>query len=138
MSTEKNKALFRSLIEEVNKGNFDPIWDTMTPDCVIVDETGKLFTKEGYRPRLDEVLGAFPDYHLVIEDLIADEDKVVVRYTESATMKGSFMGMEATGKRFTCPAIEIWRFANGKITGLWMARDLLTQSMQTGMIPEFA
>ena len=138
MSAEKNKTLFRRLIEEANKGNFDAIWDTIAPDCVIVDETGKVFTKDGYRQRLNEVLAAFPDYHLVIEDLITDEDKVVARYTESATMKGSIMGMEATGKQFTCPAIEIWRFSDGKVTGLWMARDLLTQSMQIGIIPEVA
>lgn len=60
---------------------------------------------------------------------------VVVRYTERGTMKENFMGVEETGKKFMIPAIEIWRFSGGKLTELWMARDLLTQSIQTGLIP---
>jgi len=91
--------------------------------------------KQEYKEWLEGIMSVFPDYNLVIEDLLVEADKVVVRYTESGTMKGSFMGVEATGKKFTIPAIEIWRFDNGKLRELWMARDLLTQSIQTGMIP---
>ena len=81
------------------------------------------------------VLSAMLDYHLVIKDLIAEEDKVAVRYTESGTMKGDLFGMAATGKKFSTPAIEIWRFENGKLKEMWMARDILTQGVQMGIFP---
>jgi predicted ester cyclase len=80
-------------------------------------------------------VGAFPDFHLVIEDLIAEGDKVVVRLTESGTMTGSLMGVAPTGKKYTQPAIEIHRLANGKIINLWTVRDILTVGTQTGMFP---
>ena len=60
---------------------------------------------------------------------------MVVRFTESATMQGNFMGMEATGKRFTIPAIEIYRFFNGKIAEIWEARDMGAMMQQLGLAP---
>ncbi len=134
MSTEENKVLFRGIIEDFNSGKHDAPFDVMASDCVIEDERGESFNKESYRKRMAELLAVFPDYHLVIKDLYAVEDKVIVRYSETGTMKGDFMGIPATGKSFTAPAIEIWRFNDGRLTGLWMARDTLTASMQTGMI----
>jgi steroid delta-isomerase-like uncharacterized protein len=94
-----------------------------------------LFNKDGYRQLIGEIASVYPDYNLVIEDLIADGDKVTVRFSESGTMKGDFMGVLATGKSFMTPAIEIWRFENGRIKEMWMARDLLTTMTQTGVIP---
>ena len=87
------------------------------------------------KPFLDEVMRAFPDHHIVIGELIAEGDKVAVHFTESGTMKGSLMGMEATGKQFTVPAIEIYRFANGKITEMWVARDTASIMKQLGVAP---
>ena len=133
-STEENKMLFSGIIEAFNNGNHDAPFEVMASDCVIQDERGVTFDKESYRKRIAELLAVFPDYHLVIEDLYAIEDKVIVRYSETGTMEGDFMGIPATGKSFIAPAIEIWRFNNGKLTGLWMARDTLTASIQTGMI----
>jgi len=135
MSMEENKAILSRTVEEINKGNHTAFWEVMAPDCIIQDESGKIFKKQEYRQWLEGIMNVFPDYNLVIEDLLADGDRVVVRYTERGTMKGNFMGVEATGKKFMIPAIEIWRFSDGKLIELWMARDLLTQSIQTGLIP---
>jgi len=135
MSAEENKSILRRTIEEANKGNYDAVWDIMAPDCVFLDETGTTYSKPQYKQRLDMLLSAMPDYHLVIEDLFAEEDKVAVRYTESGTMKGDLFGMAATGKKFSTPAIEIWRFENGKLKEMWMARDTLTQGVQMGIFP---
>ena len=135
MSTEENKAVIHQLIEHYNKGNRDAAHALISPDCVILDWTGKKFTKEEFIPTMEEFVGAFPDFHLVIEDLIAEGDKVVVRLTESGTMTGSLMRVAPTGKKYTQPAIEIHRLANGKIINLWTVRDILTVGTQTGMFP---
>ncbi len=81
------------------------------------------------------ILTAFPDYSLSIEDLMAVDNKVIVRYTESATMTGDFAGVPATGNKVSIPAIEIWRFETGKVKEIWMARDILTFLTQAGVIP---
>ena len=78
MSVEENKVLFRRIIEDFNNGNHDAPFDVMASNCVIQDERGVGFDKESYKKRMAELLAVFPDYHLVIEDLYAVEDKVIV------------------------------------------------------------
>ncbi len=85
---------------------------------------------------MESFVKAFPDFHLDIEDMIAQDDKVVVRLTESGTMTGNFMGMEPTGKKYTQPAIEIHRIVDGKVTNLWTVRDIATAMSQIGMMPQ--
>ena len=138
MLEKENEAIFRNLIKEWNVGNHQDMFNVLSPDIVIVDETGKQFGKKEYVERFQYVfLPAMPDYHLVIEDVITKGDQLVVRYTESGTLTGDLMGMPATGKRFSAPAIEIWRFSNGEIIELRMARDILTALTQFGVIPPF-
>jgi C-1 hydroxylase len=135
MSTEENKAQFRRQIEYWNNKDMDPFWENIPSDIVVHEESGKIFNKDEYKKQLEWILTAFPDYTLAIEDLIAVNDKVIVRYTESATMKGDFMGVTATGKSVSIPAIEIWRFDNGRVKEIWMGRDILTFLTQAGVIP---
>ncbi len=135
MSTEENKAVVRRVVEEWNKGN-RAVWSEITaPDCVIHSADGRLSSRQEMKQFVEELERAFPDHHLAIEGLIAEGDKVVALYTDSGTMKGSFMGMEATGKRFTVPAIEIYRFAGGKIVEAWEARDMGTMMQQLAVTP---
>lgn len=135
MSAEENKDVVRKLIEHYNAGDRAAAHELISPDCVILDWTGKEFTKEEFIPTMEGFVGAFPDFHLVIEDLIAEGDKVVVRLTESGTMTGDFMGAAPTGKRYTQPAIEIHRIVDGKIMNLWTVRDIATAMVQSGMMP---
>jgi steroid delta-isomerase-like uncharacterized protein len=135
MSEEENKAIFRKQIEHWNNKDMDPFWENIPSDILVHEESGKLFNKDEYRKQLEWILSAFPDYSLSIEDLMAVDNKVIVRYTESATMKGDFANVPATGKKVSIPAIEIWRFENGKAKEIWMGRDILTFLTQAGVIP---
>jgi predicted ester cyclase len=58
---------------------------------------------------------AFPDNHFTIEDIIAEGDKVVWRYSATGTHKGDFMGIPASGKQGTTCGIVISRVVNGKL-----------------------
>lgn len=135
MSAEENKAIIRHLIEELNKGNL--LWEVWASDCVIHNDNQPpplLLSKQELKQFIEELLRAFPDFHEGIEALIAEDDKVVGLYTETATMKGNFMGMEATGKQYTIPAVEIYRLANGKITEAWFVRNLALMFQQLGLM----
>ena len=135
MSAKENKVILRNIVEEMNKGNGAPFWEILAPDCVIHDQSGRLLTVQEFGQGMEEFVRAYPDFQVVIEDLIAEEDKVVVRYTESGTWTEDHMGMEANGKKFVNPSIEIWRFAGGKVAEMWMVRDMFTVLTQTGVIP---
>ena len=137
MSTEDNKALMRRFLEEVfNKQNPAAIDEFIAPNHV--DHTLPPFlptTPEGTKRAIDMFLTAFPDMHLTVEDMIAEGDKVVTRYTSRGTQKGAFMGIPPTGKQMTVSSIIIARFADGKIVEEWGLDDQVGMLQQLGLIP---
>jgi steroid delta-isomerase-like uncharacterized protein len=78
------------------------------------------------------LLAAFPDFHRSMEDIIAEGDKVVARYTATGTHQGEFMGIPATGKRVTFGWITIYRIAAGKVAEEWLLFDQLSLLRQIG------
>ena len=117
----------------MNKGNL--LWETWAEDVVIHqdDPPEPVLGKQELQQMIGQLLGAFPDFHEGIEALIAEDDKVVGLYTETATMKGNFMGMEATGKQYTIPAVEIYRLVDGKIAEAWFLRNFASMFQQLGL-----
>ena len=70
------------------------------------------------------------------EDLIAEGDKVVERWTLSGTFTGTpFFGAQANGKKFSVTGISIYRISNGQIVEHWGEMDFLGLLQQLGMIP---
>ena len=83
-----------------------------------------------------KVMGtAFPDLERQIEDLLAEGDKVVARWTARGTNLGEFNGMPPTGKFATSSGITIFRIADGRIVEEWSENDLLGLLQQLGAIP---
>lgn len=91
--------------------------------------------REGFKQFIKMVRDAFPDFHDTVEDLIAENDKVVLRVTCTGTHKGEFMGVPPTGKQVTVSAIAIYRFAGGKAVEHWNVTDRLSLMQQLGVIP---
>ena len=137
MSTEDNKALMRRFLEEVfNKQNLAAIDEFIAPNHV--DHTLPPFlptTPEGTKRAISMFLTAFPDVHLTVEDMIAEGDKVVTRYTSRGTQKGAFVGIPPTGKQMTVSSIVIARIADGKIAEEWGLDDQMGMLQQLGVIP---
>ena len=142
MSTEANKAIIVQLYEEVfNKGNLDLVDKLVAPNAVNHDPAappnipgGAL----GVKAVVTMLRNAFPDDHHMIEDLIAEGDKVVVRLTHTGTHQGAFLGLAPTGKQVTNTSIYIFRFADGQLVEAWSNRDDLGLLQQLGAIPASA
>ncbi len=137
MSIEENKVLMSRFLEEVfNKKNLAAIDEFIAPDQI--DHTLPPFlptTPEGTKRAIDMFLKAFPDMHLTIEDMIAEGDKVVIRYTSRGSQRGAFMGIPPTGKQMTVSSIIIARIADGKIVEEWGLDDQMGMLQQLGIIP---
>jgi len=125
MSIEENKALERRLCEEVwNKHNPDAADDLVAPDVIENNPLPGLRPgRDGYKQALALAFAAFPDVQITIEDLIAEGDKVVERWTIRGTHRGDFMGIPATNKRVTVTGIDIYRYAGGKRVETWSQYD---------------
>ena len=122
MSASDNKAFVSRYLDAIN-GKEKP--------AAVVDQ----FISEADAVLKQHIAGyeaAFPHYALNVEDLIAEADKVVVRFTFSATYGGGFMDIPATGQQVAMPGIIIYRIADGKIVEHWMHVDSAVLMQQLG------
>jgi steroid delta-isomerase-like uncharacterized protein len=78
---------------------------------------------------------AYPDLQITIEDMIAEGDKVVVRYTFRGTQEGETQGIPPTGNHVTVTGIFMCRCEGGKIVEEWENWDDLGLLQQLGVIP---
>lgn len=138
MSAEENKALVRRLVEEVfNKRNLAVADELLTSESLNHDdphEVGRVGA-EPLKGAVQMLAAAFPDFHMTIEDLVAEGDKVVARVTTGGTHQGAFMGIAPTGKRFTQHQMHLLRVVDGKVAEHWDVRDDLGMLQQLGAMP---
>jgi steroid delta-isomerase-like uncharacterized protein len=136
--SQSNKDIARAYLEHVwNRQQFDRFDEFVAEDVVFHDRSGdqgRAWMKE----TVAALREAFPDEQTTIEDEIAEGDRVVQRFTITATHKGEFNGLPATGKRIVLPSIYIFRLAGGKIVEVWAQTDGLTMMQQLGVIPALA
>ena len=137
MSVKDNKAIVRRWVDEGwNKGNIDAIADEFfAPDFIGHDFTGSdTRGVESVKQRIAIIRAVFPDFHITIEDMIAEGDMVVTRWTSRGTHKGMFMGIPPTNKHVTWTGIDINRFIGGKTVEAWSNGDTLGLMQQLGAI----
>jgi steroid delta-isomerase-like uncharacterized protein len=137
MSAKENKALYMR--------NEPKIWDEgdmaaadayYAPDVVLHDAPpGTPPGIEGVKQGIVAFRAALPDLHIEMDDVIAEGDKVVCRYTIRGTHKGELMGIPASGKRVALEGIVIVRFQDGKLAEIWGVSDTLRLMQQVGAIP---
>ena len=138
MSTEDNKTLMRHFFEEVyTKKKLAALEEFITPNHIDHSAAAASLPvgPEGSRQAIGMMLTAFPDLHVTVEDMIAEGDKVVTRFTSHGTQKRAFMGIPPTGKQVTVSSIVIARIADGKIVEQWGLDDQMGMLQQLGLIP---
>jgi steroid delta-isomerase-like uncharacterized protein len=135
MSTEQNKANDRRLLEVLNRGNLALLDELIAPSIVSHDASTTMQGLEAYKRFVSDYLTAFPDLHFTIEELIAEGDKTVTRWTARGTHRGELMGIPPTGKQATVTGITIIHWSNGKSVESWLNFDALGMLQQLGVVP---
>ena len=135
MSTEDNKANVRRGFEALNQRNLAVFDEILNPDVVFHTASTTMQGLQAYKQFLLMLFTAFPDQQFTIEDIIAEEDTVVVRYTTRGTHQGNFMGIPPTGKQVSGTGIFIDRIVNGKAVEQWGNSDTLGLLQQLGVVP---
>ena len=90
------------------------------------------------QPLKDHVAGydaVLPGYWLKSDDMVAEGDKVAVRFTLHGTHKGEFMGVPPTGKRVSFQGLIIYQIKEGRIVDHWMQVDMVSFMQQIGALP---
>jgi len=138
--TEANKAVIRRFHEAANSRDVALIGATIdevvTSDAVIrtplqIGESGPALLKAVFT----RLLHGYPDLRVTIEDLIAEDDKVVSRNTVTGTHLGEYMGQAATHKPIRYSEIFVCRLTERRIAETWGVVDELSQLHQIGAVP---
>jgi predicted ester cyclase len=121
---EANKAVVRRLIAEVlNGGRLEVIDELYAPELA-----------PAARRWVAPFRASFPDLHMEVVELIAEGDKVVGRFTCSATHLGEWLGQAPTGRRFErVDEVAFFRFRDGRIVHAWSLEDTLGRLRQLGL-----
>ena len=137
MSLTENKSIATRFLEEViNKGNQSLADELVASDFIDHNPLPGLSPdRDGFKQSFVIFHSTFPDMHYAIEDLIAEDDKVVVRWRATGTQKGELMGIPPTGKSIAVTGVDVFRISNGKIAELWLNWDQLGMMQQLGAIP---
>ena len=115
MSAEQNKAVIRRRVEEVfNKGNLAVADNIISPEYVYHGPMGEFRGPEGFKQMVAMARKACPDIHYTIDDMVAEGNKMAVRYTATGTFTGELMGIPPTGKRFNMTQAFFYKFKGGK------------------------
>ena len=134
MSIEENKDIVRRYQECYNTNHLDGLdeivdVDVLTPKIMPGMPSGL----EGAKAVHQKTLIGMPDFRTEIQDLIAEDDKVVARVIMTGTHTGNFYGIPATGKRVEFSGIFIARIVDGKIVEHWGEEDSFSLLKQLGV-----
>ena len=135
MSTEENKNIVRQYQEIYNANQLDRLTEVLSEDLLTPNiMPGIPAGLEGAKIAHLIMLAGFPDYETIIEDMIAEQDKVAARIKMTGTHTGEFMGIAATGKRITFTGMYMVRIANRKIVEHWGEEDSVSLLQQLGVL----
>src|SRR5262245_66661454 len=130
---DENKRSVEKLFDAgFNQGDLALIDQLVGPEYV-----GPLGEKgpAGFRGIVVGLRTGFPDIHYTIDDLVAEGDRVAVRWHWTGTHSGAFRAFPATGKTFSNPGVGIFHFKDGKIVAAVLETDRLGFLQQMGAVP---
>ena len=137
MSIESNKALVRRVFEEIyNQGRYEAADELIATDYLSHQGAGsEIVGAEGVKNSARQQRATFPDLHSFVDDLVAEGDKVVVRFTITGTQLGQWGPLPPTGKPVRFEEIVILRFVDGKVVEQRGLCDNLAALRQLGVVP---
>lgn len=139
MSTVENMAIVRRYTEEGwGKKNLEVVDELVATDMVDHNPIGMMEQKqgaEGVKSTIIMLQSAFPGFTISIDEMLADKDKVAIRWTIRGTHQGTLMGMAPTGKSVSWSGVNILRITGGKIVEESGMADIAGLMQQLGAFP---
>ena len=121
MSIAAHKALIHRLYEEAfNRGDMSVVDELFSPTFRDLSTPDQPAGIEGVKSYITAVRTGFPNIHVTIEDLIAEEDNIAVRTVWHGTHLGTYDGVAPTDKHVTRTMIQLFHIVNGKIAQEWV------------------
>ena len=136
MDAEGNKAAKRKYFDAFNQRNLDAIDELFAPDYVLhIPGNPDLEGPDRLKQMVAASLASLSDARLIVDDMVAEGDKVATRWTMTALHSGEFMGVPPTYQPITMQGIIIERFVDGRVAEGWECSDMYGLKKQLGVIP---
>jgi steroid delta-isomerase-like uncharacterized protein len=132
--SEQNKAVVRRIVEDHwNRKNPGLVGELFATSCSLHTPDGILQGQDGAGLLYSTYATAFPDFRVSTDDMLADGNKVVVRYTFTGTHKGPLTTVPASGRQVTVQGIGIFRLTGGKVDEVHFVWDKFALLQQIGV-----
>ena len=137
MTERDAKAVLSRIANEIwNQGKLEVCDEVMAPEARyhgphMPDGLG---SRDTWKRAIEMYRAAFPDSHVVYEELYTFGDTVVGRWSATATHTGPLPGLEPTGKKITIGGIQIFRLRDGRIVEGWEQLNMLGMWQQLGVV----
>jgi predicted ester cyclase len=137
MQNEEIKVAFQNVYDDWNARNWEGFFSYFDSalKCDWLIELGLTSDLEGYKQYVAMILDGFPDMQMQLEDIIAEGDKVVHRYSGQGTHTGSFIGLPPTGKIVHFEGINISYKRGDKTVELYALGNDVSVLRQLGILP---
>ncbi len=136
MSFEENKKIARHCLEAINEKDFSIIDQDYDANYLRHDPNSpQVRSREEYRKYLIGLCSVFPDLHFTVDDVFAEDDQVVCRFSITGTHAQPWRGLPATGKCVALTGINISKIRANKIVEDWFNTDIFSLALQLGLIP---
>jgi steroid delta-isomerase-like uncharacterized protein len=134
-----NKELLRRFYKEVYVDwNMALVDAVVSPRFVSHDWPEGASGPQAFRDYYSTIRSAVPDARYVIDDLIAEGDRVVVRWRLLGTHQGAFRGIAPTGRAITLKGVAVYRLKDGKLMERWVVADLYGMLAEIGAVEKAA
>jgi steroid delta-isomerase-like uncharacterized protein len=132
-SADRNKQVIKTLYEECINRKQPELLSTLVSEDFAGPQGAR--GPSGFGSNIDALRRGFPDVRFTVHDLIADGERIAVRWTWDGTHTGPFQAWAPSGKRVTNSGIAVYELQQGKIVRVWLETDRLGVLQQIGAVP---
>ena len=118
---DEYRSLYLSYLGYCNDHDFDSMASFYTPTIKVNDAS---MDPAAVTAQFAPVIAAFPDWHWEMRHLVVDDDNIVVQFAVTGTHRGTFQGIEATGRRVAVSEFTRYRLEHGKFAEVWDLLDM--------------
>jgi steroid delta-isomerase-like uncharacterized protein len=133
--TEMNKTVALQTMEALHQRDLDGVRANVASTARFYGWAPEPLDADGHKAFMSALLTGFPDSKFVVDDVIAEGDKVAVRHRLQGTHQAELPGIPATGRQVEISGIVIFRIENGMVAEAWLNADIMGMMQQLGVVP---
>ena len=133
--TEINRTIALQTMEALHERDLESARAKVAPGARFYGWAPEPLDADGHKAFMFGLLTAFPDSNFIVDDVVAEGDKVAVRHRLQGTHQAELQGIPATGRQVEIGGIVIFRIENGMVAEAWLNADIMGMMQQLGVVP---